>query len=623
MKRYLALMLALTMLLCGCAKDEKPEGSATTETTLSTSAPQEEPVEPTTVEFGCYLPDSEIEAATNGAVKAFQLEDETYYGILTLGDGLLLLSGDEDSVLTYIGPEGDKATAALEGQFLFIDDLTVIPQRKAVAYYDTNARAMVLLDSALEEVDRIELPDNAVGEPVVDADWSMMYYFTEDELRCLNISTGIDRMLKQISFPLQEIQKLQFDGSMLECFVMDEDMAQIMMISTSNGELLYATDEVPTILTQGDRFCATLYDGGIVQYLFGTRGEDDIQCLNVADPIYLMDPGMGAAVTCNETESGVTMEYYDLESGIRSSAVGSTGLSGPEWLTADVSRNAIWFFALNEDLETGLYRWDIALSETGDTGSYMTPYFTEEDPDTEGLQRIEEQADTLGREYGVRIRVYEDALKIQPSDYIFESEHLVPLYERYLSELEQILSSYPDGFLKKVGSTSDNGKLTISLIGAAYGDNGLGSLDTADGVHFYNDGDVYIAVVMGDVFRSTLCHELFHAIDTYVLSHCNVYDDWDKLNPSGFEYDNDYVANQFREDYQYLEEDRWFIDMYSMSYAKEDRARIMEYAMESGNEAYFASEHMQAKLQRLCKGIRKAFGLQNSSGQFVWEQYLK
>ena len=62
--------------------------------------------------------------------------------------------------------------------------------------------------------------------------------------------------------------------------------------------------------------------------------------------------------------------------------------------------------------------------------------------------------------------------------------------------------------------------------------------------------------------------------------------------------------------------------MYSMSFPGEDRARVMEYAMMSGNDAFFESDTMQAKLQMICKGIRAAFGLKKYTEPLLWEQYL-
>jgi hypothetical protein len=125
-------------------------------------------------------------------------------------------------------------------------------------------------------------------------------------------------------------------------------------------------------------------------------------------------------------------------------------------------------------------------------------------------------------------------------------------------------------------------------------------------------------------FTYNVYHELFHVIDTRVMSECSYYDKWGELNPKGFKYDYDYIVNQQRDGSKYLEAStRSFIDTYSMSFPKEDRAKIMEYACGEGNEDYFATATMQQKLKQLCQGIRKAFGLQKSTEVYLWEQYLE
>ena len=116
---------------------------------------------------------------------------------------------------------------------------------------------------------------------------------------------------------------------------------------------------------------------------------------------------------------------------------------------------------------------------------------------------------------------------------------------------------------------------------------------------------------------------MFHIIDSKVLSVCRVYYHWENLNPEGCEYFSDYTSYLTEDVSQYLrEEDRVFIDAYSMCYPREDRARIMEYACMEGNSHYFQSETMQNKLKTLCEGIRKAFGLENYQESLLWEQYL-
>ena len=59
-----------------------------------------------------------------------------------------------------------------------------------------------------------------------------------------------------------------------------------------------------------------------------------------------------------------------------------------------------------------------------------------------------------------------------------------------------------------------------------------------------------------------------------------------------------------------------------MTYPKEDRARLMEYAMMPENESYFITDTMQAKLRTLCLAIREAYDLETATESFLWEQYL-
>ena len=59
-----------------------------------------------------------------------------------------------------------------------------------------------------------------------------------------------------------------------------------------------------------------------------------------------------------------------------------------------------------------------------------------------------------------------------------------------------------------------------------------------------------------------------------------------------------------------------------MSYAREDRARIMEYAMLPGQAHLFQTEAMQAKLRCLSLGLRETFDLELYPEALPWEQYL-
>jgi hypothetical protein len=207
---------------------------------------------------------------------------------------------------------------------------------------------------------------------------------------------------------------------------------------------------------------------------------------------------------------------------------------------------------------------------------------------------------------------------------VLEAEHVPAAYRRDLAVLDKVLASYPGDMLKKIGKKSDNGKLTICLVRSVVESNELGVEAQEEGVFFRSGGNGYVLLTMGDGMERGAYHELFHAIDSYVMTQCNAYDFWSDLNPAGFDYDYSYITNDQRDGAEYLEEEnRAFIDTYSMSFPMEDRARVMEYAMMEGNEAYFQSKTMQAKLKLLCQGIRTAFKMEKYEEPLLWEQYLK
>ena len=622
MKRILAMLLVLMTFLCACAREPSTtEESAKATTVPSGSSTPEDPVRPN---FGLYEPGSIAEVQTSGAVKCFPLENTDYYALEPMGDGLLLFSGDNETTLTLLREDVDPVTVTLD-RYIYPDNSTVRIGEDGLYYFNNFTYEIVHLSPSLQEITRVALPKDAQSFPTLSGDGKLAYYYASDSLRCLELETGISRLLKVSAFQAQETWGLHFDSSVLQCYVFNGESSSCQFISTATGELLAEYDDFPDIRTHGSRYFAEYFDRDNGLYLFGIRGEKP-QCLQPAQPqsgvqaLLELDGGL----FYERDTHGTSLSFYDLEQGTRSSQVRLEGVDLPLYVTVDESTGLIWFLASDLTVaRQAMYCWDPQLSPTGDGTSYVTPYYTALEPDKAGLSEIAEQVKELGDRYGIRIRVWENARQVMPDDYTFETEYLVPVYEKCVPVLEKALSTFPEGFLKKLGKDSGNGVLTVSLVREIYGDNELGSLTSADGVHFWKGGSSYIALVMGENMERNLYHEVFHAIDSFVMAESTAYDNWDDLNPEGFVYDYSYINNQFREDEQYLEEEnRAFIDMYSMSFPKEDRARIMEYAMMEGNESYFQSDIMQAKLKTLCKGIRDAFGLKKDTGTFLWEQYL-
>lgn len=625
MKKIIAAVLAV-LILSGCGKAPKQEPT----TAPSTEQPTTEATVPSVTEpvqehgFGIYEPDSDIEKATDGAVKKYALEDQEYYAVVPMGDGLLLFSGNDSTKLTYLVEGVDPVSATLEGNLIFPMVGSCQVSDEGVAYFDEGDNALVFLDTQLRETGRAELPENRKSEPVLTKDWHYAYFFDDAYLRYLDLETGICRLLSDGRGVQQQIVDLYFDDSVL-CYMAFDGAGDSswIMVNVEDGEVLCQLSEYITLDTGADWYYAERVDGPAMSRMFGQRG-GEVSCL-VPEIDYALSfavPEDRSVLMYDYTETGFLMDYYTLDDGLRTSSVTLDGIVYQDHGVL-ASEGYVWILG-TENGNSFLYGWELAAAPTGDTECYIDQYYTEDEPDTAGLAEIAQKANQLAEKYGVRVLVYQEATKWEPVDFRFESEYRVAVYEYYLPVLEKALSSYPEGFLKKLGTSSGNGKLTISLVKEAIGDTDMGAVHTADGVQFWNNGNAYLTLVMNGIMEQTLYHEMYHCIDTFVISRTQAFDFWDGLNPQGFQYDNSYQNYDAWEDSPYVsDEDRYFIDAYSTSYAKEDRARLIEYAMRAGSESYFQSDAMQAKLKTICKGIREAFGLNKYQELLCWEQYLR
>ena len=133
-------------------------------------------------------------------------------------------------------------------------------------------------------------------------------------------------------------------------------------------------------------------------------------------------------------------------------------------------------------------------------------------------------------------------------------------------------------------------------------------------------------LIIGGTDRTTLVmqalfHELFHLMETHILVGSTALDRWNELNPADFTYTFGKGDPAVKESY-FSPGTRSFVDTYSMTYPREDRARVWENALLPGNRDLFRSDPMQAKLTALCKGVREAYKLTKSEEPFLWEQYL-
>lgn len=611
MKR-IALICLFLLLLCGCGEEQTPV--TTTDPTVAVPEVTEPPT------FSNLEYQYSMEAGEQ--VERYGLAGGDYYALAPMGEGVLLFSGETETTLTYVDPSNLYNSTVLSGLFLEPGASELAVTDSDLTYYDPTVHTLVTLDHQLMPVSRVELTEDVPKEFVLSDDGKLIYYHTGTQLRCLDWRTGISRLIKETGGQFGQVEGLYFENTILRCTLTEGEITKTLLVSTETGETLFTTEEPLELTTQGQSFLACWQEWGQPLYLVG-QSEGEVQKL-LTDWDGSWFHGQDFALTWRTDDLGVDLGWYDLlQSGHRAD-LRLTGVDTPVGMLTDSETGSLWLLAGEKGTEKFFfYHWNPAQRAADADMQTLAPYYTAQSPDEEGLNRCQETVASMSQEYGLEIRIWQEAGKVVPQGYHVTPEYDVERYDRFLPQLEKAISAYPQEIYGKLSKKSNNRKLTICLVREIYGSNELGSLMLEQGVFFIENGNSYLLLTLNEVIESTYYHELFHAMDSYIIMETNIYDEWGTLNPEGFAYDNSYMTNESRDPGSYLEgENRAFIDLYSMSYPKEDRARIMEYAMGADNQACFTSEIMARKLDTLCKGIRKAFGFKDETQSYPWEQYL-
>lgn len=602
MKR-LFFLLCICLLLSGCGEMEAAETNSTA--TAATAVPAQEEAAISSQATGETLQILSSQAADGYCLRAFH-------------GGLLLFSGSEKTTLTLLQGEDLSAVASVSLEF-FLDsaDPSIQIWEDTLSYFDPLQQQTVVLDRTLKEVSRIAAPDGLVGSPVLSSDKNVLYYCTANALRAWDLRTGIRRMIKEFSYARQSVSGLHLNDTVVQCSVQDGTQSRTLLISVKDGRLAAEHDGQLSLVTQGNQYYASFLSGTVQTLVF----EDTSQSPKMLMPDGLFEqwyylPALHGVVTSQKATDGtVEISYFDLSSGRMTACLSLDGQTIPVSATCD-SR---WVYLLlynEQNPGTTICRWDIT-TQTPSDQIYTSAYSA----DSVALAQCRQTAKELGEKYGIEILIGQDAVAVQPWDYDLEAETQAPILQRELDLLDQRLEQYPTGMLS--ATASDFSSLKICIVRRLTGTAESGSLDSANGLHFLNDGDAYVALAAGKYAEQALYHELFHVMETHILNHSTAFDQWEALNPAGFTYDNDFAKNEQRDHKTYLTgEDRAFVDTYAMSFPAEDRARTMEYAMLPGKAETFQSPTMQAKLMKICEAIREAYNLESEDSIFPWEQYL-
>lgn len=609
MARCLVVLLVLVLLLAGCTGNTTEPPAPTDNLQSGNSNPE-----------GIYVPNSAIEQATNGAIRAYHLGTDSYYGCAMLGDELLLLHKEEagGKFTLYRGDNLEEVRSLNLGAEVAPELSQLQINDRGIGYFDSKNKDVVFLNKDFAETGRMHLPETLQGGAWLTPDWKSVYYCTDQGIYIMDLQTGVSRLLREQNALFQEITGGFGTGEVIRCALQrSETETKVLLIDGKTGAELKSGAHFSELMTKDEQYFLPHLDRGVMTLRFGTGEDHQVLWPAEADAQTEMLFSENAIVTAKQSDGSTSLAYYDLDTGKRTAAITLEGVTKVWGLEGD-GKGGIWMYGESAD-GCCLYHWDCSKSATEDAEDYTAPYYTAEAPNEEKLTQLMVQAKALGQKFGVEILIWKDAAATAPVNQVFTEEHITQLYEYYLPKLEQALSVFPEGFFTK---TVDQ-KLRIALLRDITGDPTQGTLAKAEYVQFWNKRLPVVAVTLGEDFERNLYHGLYLYMETRLLSKSSALYEWYRLNPSDFVYDDDYIQNLKRIDTTYLEGEKpYFIDLFSMSFAREDRATIFEYACMPGNEEYFNTPVLQEKLKRICKGIREAYGLKKVSAEFLWEQYL-
>ena len=619
-RKILPLLLAL-LLLVGCGV--RPGGGAGTEPT-QTDPPAETTLPPETEPHS--LMDDRQALDEDGIL--WYIPNETvadYAGgtLLGYGQDLLVYALDsEDGCGTFrlARIDGETGSLVAEEAWQVAGYTTARVWDDTIVLCDSIGGTVRFLDGMLRT--QVAYTHAPGGAWYAGADLETLYVVSHDTgVAAHNLRTGESRSLMEASRDVSAMGDWG-DGAALR-YTGDSGGKCYAVLDLTTGEIadFPVVGDFDSVSRSGDLWMATGYQNG--QFVRVFQGQEAwILPTGAGQPTLLAREGR---VLC-ATAEGLSLytPQGDFLSGcvLPENAAGFLG-SNPVW---DGRRNGYFLLQTQETGQGMLLFWDLSAGAQGADLNPVTAW--EYDQPTGGETAdpaLYQRAGTLAEEYGVRIRIADQCdtawtsfSAVQVSDYDTVSAGL--------DLLEAALEMYPEGFFRQLGYGSVQG-VEFQLVGclqaqdAAYGTTSYAAFTLEDTDRIRIVADVYSANVY------SYFHELSHVIDKKLAWDSVMRPDalfseegWAALQPEGFAYTCDY-AN--------VPEgtcDGYFVDGYSQTYPTEDRARILERAMEPDGGFHYIyqnADHLLSKLSYYCDCIRDCFDTTGWPEITAWEQPLR
>ena len=614
MKRILWALLCLSLMFSGCQSSASLPEQTDPPVTETQPADLTLPllVQGIVTEFSenlLYIPNPTVEAMAAPEVRLF-------------GNGLLLSECVENTlVLNHISLENgalvnSASVSAAPGTKLHIGS-------GEIGLCDRTSGLISILDADFHPLRTYEVPPTGDAW-YLNSELDTLYIFDHDRgLMARNLETGAERWLVDNGF--QVTAKGSGNGYVFFSYTdrsTQKTYTRCLNLSLATLETLPFDGPISGGIRQGGTWLlqSAEADGN---YVVAT--DESASCFTLADSaVRLLSPKRHLLVT---DPSGRNLSLYEMDGTFLSDcalAQNSQATVGTDFVWSGYWEG--YFFTDSVDSSCRLMFWNVSAVSDGADLPMSSPKQAQP-PQTVLEQQLYERAEQLSARFGVDIRIAEQCAL----DYSHYDTYPLtdPVFVRSaLDTLEESLEQYPHGFIPQLtfGSVES---IRIELVGGLTAKNDIDTHPDSVGAFAQNIGSRYIIVLDGFLLQpKTLFHEFSHIIDARLKWDAMVRTDalysedtWLTLQPEGFHYAMSYIT--IPEDVLRFMESKHFINEYALTYPTEDRALLMESAMQHFTWDFEPGTGTRRKLQYYADCIRDCFDTEGWPETVLWEQVLK
>lgn len=462
----------------------------------------------------------------------------------------------------------------------------------------------------------------------VSPDGKSVYCFTQNGIKIYDMANGSLRVLFPGSLHLYASSRC---GDNVSIFYTDREsqLTVYAVVDLATGECYENpfSGTVNTLSRSGETWLADVL-GGDADWYLGRSGRPS--AFDTDSGIMSLLPSPTRLLLESYGSGGMSYTLYAADGSFLSACAAPEGFSPSGDMVWSEQDGGYYFIMTDAQGRDTLFFWDLSVPVTGMDLS-LRPAYESSSAGTAVSAGLYEKAAETGSRYGVEILIA-DRAETSYREFSAAPETDEAAIAAALDSMEKVLSAYPEGFMSQLCYAS-YGKIEFHLVGAltkttlSGTESGFtsfsGFMDTADGKTI-----VVVDINRPGSLEQTLHHEIGHMIDNKLSFDAGIRigalyseEGWSALNPSGFAYAESYTELPVDIFSQGLES--YFIDVYSRTFAREDRATIFEHAMAGADWAFSGSEERSAKLDYFCRCIREAFNTELWPETTVWEATLE